>query len=103
MIIKDPPKGPQSPPGMREVEPNPAVLAALERVGARNPCPRCSNSQFMLLPGYFNQTIQPELAGGLVIGGPSLPTVVLICSRCGYLSQHALGVLGLLPATGGTR
>lgn len=72
------------------------ILAALERVGAKAPCPRCGNGQFTLLEGYFNQTVQNELAG-MVLGGPSVPSVVVVCTRCGYLSQHALGVLGLLP------
>jgi hypothetical protein len=34
---------------------------------------------------------------GLVLGGPSVPTAVLACNRCGWVAQHALGVLGLLP------
>jgi len=33
----------------------------------------------------------------MVIGGPSVPSVVTACNRCGYLSQHTLGTLGLLP------
>ena len=36
-------------------------------------------------------------ANTLNIGGPSIPSIITACSRCGYLSQHALGVLGLLP------
>jgi len=72
------------------------ILQALEDRGVKLPCPRCGNSSFTLLDGYFNQTIQTDLKG-TVIGGPSVPSVVAICDRCGYLSQHALGALGLLP------
>jgi ribosomal protein S27AE len=72
------------------------VVEALEKVGARLPCPRCGNNNFTLLDGYFNQPVQTELAG-LVLGGPSVPSAVVVCTRCGYLSQHALGALGLLP------
>jgi ribosomal protein L37E len=72
------------------------IVKALEERGAKLPCPRCGNNAFTLLDGYFNQTIQTELKG-IVIGGPSLPSVVIACNRCGFLSQHALGVLGLLP------
>lgn len=75
------------------------IIKALQERGATIPCPRCGNSSFTLLDGYFNQTIQTELKG-MVIGGPSIPSVVVACNRCGYLSQHALGVLGLLPAEG---
>jgi hypothetical protein len=72
------------------------IIEALNKAGARLPCPRCGNNNFTLLDGYFNQTVQTEL-GGLVLGGPSVPSVVVVCARCGYLSQHALGALNLLP------
>lgn len=73
------------------------IIKALEERGARLPCPRCGNNNFTLLDGYFNQTIQTTLKGSMVIGGPSVPSVVTACNRCGYLSQHALGTLELLP------
>jgi ribosomal protein S27AE len=72
------------------------VVEALEKAGAKLPCPRCANSNFTLLDGYFNQPVQATL-GGLVLGGPSVPSAVVVCTRCGYLAQHALGVLGMLP------
>ena len=72
------------------------IIKVLDERGAKLPCPRCGNNNFTLLDGYFNQTIQTELKG-MVIGGPSVPSAVVACSRCGYLSQHALGALGLLP------
>ncbi len=72
------------------------IIKSLDERGAKLPCPRCGNNSFTLLDGYFNQTIQTELKG-MVIGGPSVPSVVVACNQCGYLSQHALGPLGLLP------
>ena len=72
------------------------IVKALEDRGAKLPCPRCGNQQFTLLDGYFNQSIQMELKG-MVLGGPSIPSVVIACNKCGFLSQHALGALGLLP------
>ena len=73
------------------------IIRALEERGAILPCPRCGNNSFTLLDGYFNQTLQTELKG-IVLGGPSVPSVVVACNRCGYLSQHALGALGLLQS-----
>ncbi|MCK4653444.1 MAG: hypothetical protein KAU01_03270 [Candidatus Cloacimonetes bacterium] len=75
------------------------IIKALEERGAKLPCPRCGNQRFSLLNGYFNQTIQTELKG-ISIGGPSVPSIVLACTKCGYLSQHALGTLGLLSKDG---
>lgn len=72
------------------------IIEALDERGAILPCPRCGNKSFELLNGYFNHTLQAELKG-IVIGGPSVPTIIVVCKKCGYLSQHAIGTLGLLP------
>ena len=73
-----------------------AIIKAVEDAGARLPCPRCGNDSFTLLNGYFNQTIQTD-PKGMVLGGPSIPSIVIACNRCGFLAQHTLGILGLLP------
>ena len=73
------------------------IVEKLGAVGAILPCPRCGNHGFSLLDGYFNQPVQ-SLLGGIVIGGPSVPSAVVVCNRCGYMAQHALGALGLLTA-----
>ena len=72
------------------------IADALQRKGAARPCPRCGNNSWILADGYFNNPIQVQV-GALVIGGPSIPSVVVVCSNCGFISQHALGALGLLP------
>jgi ribosomal protein S27AE len=72
------------------------VVAALNAAGAKLPCPRCGNAHFALVDGYINQPVQQQL-GGLVIGGPSVPAAMTVCTQCGFLAQHALGVLNLLP------
>ena len=74
------------------------IINTLQSKGAIMPCPRCANNNFTLLDGYFNQPIQQELSG-MIIGGPAVPSAVIVCNKCGYMSQHALGVLGLLPKT----
>lgn len=71
------------------------IVKALTDRGATKSCPRCGNDKFTLLDGYFNQPIQTDLKG-MVLGGPSIPSAVVACNRCGFLSQHALGILGLL-------
>lgn len=72
------------------------IIKTLENKLAKLPCPRCNNQQFSLVDGYFSQPIQENL-GGIVLGGPSIPSVVVVCNKCGFISQHALGALGLLP------
>jgi len=72
------------------------IVSALRARSVGLGCPRCGHFNFTLADGYFNQTIQTELEG-IVVGGPSIPSVVTICDNCGFISQHALGALGLLP------
>lgn len=58
-------------------------------------CPMCNHNKFSLTEGYFNNFMQDLKS--VSIGGPSIPTAVIICENCGFLSQHALGALKLLP------
>jgi len=75
------------------------IIAALNTKGAVRPCARCGHPQFSLVDGFFNQSLiqKIEELGVLTIGGPSIPSIMTACNRCGALSQHAMGVLGLLP------
>jgi ribosomal protein S27AE len=83
-----------SPTGFPE-EPKEEIIEKSREKGLRTSCPMCGNTHFVLADGYFNHPIQTSL-GGLVLGGPSVPTIAVFCSRCGFVSQHALGALGLL-------
>lgn len=60
-------------------------------------CPMCGNKHFIIADGYFNSTMQDSLINGVLIGGPSLPSIAIVCNHCGFISSHALGILGLLP------
>lgn len=59
-------------------------------------CPMCGNTHFIIADGYFNTFIQDDL-NSINMGGPSIPSISIICDKCGFMSLHALGVLGLLP------
>ncbi|MFN5693657.1 MAG: hypothetical protein ACK464_02255, partial [Bacteroidota bacterium] len=50
----------------------------------------------IMADGYFNNNMQTDF-GSISIGGPAIPTIGIICDNCGFVSQHAIGVLGLLP------
>lgn len=71
------------------------IINKLNEKGVNLPCPRCGNKAFNLLDGYFNQSIQDNLHT-TIIGGKTVPSIITACTNCGYLSQHALGALGLL-------
>ena len=72
------------------------IIKALKDRIAEQPCPRCGNEEFGLADGYFNQPLQDRI-GGITLGGPTIPSVAVICNKCGFISQHALGALNLLP------
>ena len=74
------------------------IIELLTEKGAMLPCPRCSNTSFVLIDGYLNRFLQEEVSSGRSIGGPSLPSVATVCDKCGFISQHALGALNLLPS-----
>ncbi|MBR4391952.1 MAG: hypothetical protein IKT08_07605 [Bacteroidales bacterium] len=59
-------------------------------------CPMCHQHNFIIADGYFVNILHENL-DSFKLGGSSIPTISIICSNCGFVSQHALGVLGLLP------
>lgn len=70
------------------------IAEALGRKVPHLKCPMCSHQRFSLAEGYFNNFIQD--LKNISLGGPGIPTAVIICENCGFVSQHALGVLKLL-------
>jgi len=74
------------------------IIDKLQQVGVSQPCPRCKNMHFTIVDGFFMQPLQNDIEGALILSGPSVPSILIICTVCGYMSQHALGVLlGFLP------
>jgi len=77
------------------------IIAALKERGAESNCARCGNENFELSPGIASFSIQgPQNVGNLIVGGPRLPTAVIVCMRCGAVYFHALGTLGFFGADG---
>ena len=71
------------------------VIEAINKKGANKPCPRCGKDKFTLLDSYFNQPVQDKNTG-FALGTNVVPCAVTYCNNCGFISQHALGILGLL-------
>lgn len=55
-------------------------------------CPMCGGSRFQLVNGFFLNGVQKDM-NSFQVGGESIPTVAVVCVNCGFLSQHAIGVL----------
>lgn len=71
------------------------IIDALTERGATNPCPRCGNHDFSVADGLFAHGVQSDLQS-FSLGGETIPVAVTVCVRCGYVSEHAMGVLDLL-------
>jgi predicted nucleic-acid-binding Zn-ribbon protein len=85
------------PPNQLTEDDKKKIVDKLKEKGVRTTCPMCNNNKFVLADGYFSHPIQGNIQSGLVIGGPAIPTIAIICTNCGFTSEHALGALGLLP------
>jgi hypothetical protein len=57
----------------------------------------CGHDKFVLLTSYIRNQIVEDFTA-VPLGGPSVPAVAIVCQNCGFISQHALGTLNLLPS-----
>lgn len=71
------------------------IIDALKVKGVNLPCPRCGSKSFQVIGATLLQL--NDNPNSVVLGGPSVPAAVVACSNCGYLTNHALGALGLMP------
>lgn len=67
------------------------LVIALTAKGVNRPCPRCGNNKFSVV-GETSITIQED-PNVFAIGGPGIPTVIVACDSCGYITQHATMIL----------
>lgn len=65
-----------------------------QRIG-QSSCPICHKGHFSIVDGY-SSNILANSYHEINLGGSVLPFVMLVCDNCGFISQHALGTLGLL-------
>ena len=71
------------------------IVNRLMQAGIQTMCPMCGGELKTLMDGYVVTILQPNIRK-LQLGGKTLPAVAMVCGKCGYLRQHALGPLGLL-------
>jgi ribosomal protein S27AE len=74
-----------------------ALTERLSKSDKRSVCPMCGHAHFTIADAYLSNTLQADF-NSVTLGGPSIPSLAIICTNCGFISQHSLGILGLLPA-----
>ncbi len=67
------------------------IVKELEDRGADASCPMCGHSKFT-----FVGESEIPLSDDLKVNGDCVPTAIIACRKCGYITQHALGPLGFL-------
>lgn len=55
-------------------------------------CPMCHGTDFALTDGFFINIVQDD-STNFAFGKTSIPCAALICKHCGFISQHAIGIL----------
>ena len=79
---------------MNEVEQDRSkrIVEALASKGVDRTCPRCGNAHFSVVAETY---LQINSNPTLIVGGYRLPTVIVACNNCGFITQHALGPLDI--------
>jgi len=85
------------------------IIAALNLKKVSQPCPRCASKNFSVVGESEISVTQPPLpASGMAslanLGRSlpiktTMPTIIVTCDNCGYISQHAQAALNL-PSLG---
>jgi ribosomal protein L37E len=76
------------------------VDAALKRLGATLPCPRCGHTSFRVEPGYLHGHLQSELKNIVISRETRFPMVAVTCSHCGFVAHHTLSSVQSDPRPG---
>jgi hypothetical protein len=96
-----PPAGvppPPSPAVLLTQEEKGKLLAALNSV-VNLPCPRCGNPKFEIANGLIKLPLN-DSSNNVTLGGEMVPCAATYCTRCGFITLHALGVFGFLNPAG---
>lgn len=56
-------------------------------------CPICHNRTFRLLDGYVTHPVQEHSDRYVLQNESILPCIAIVCSECGFVSQHFIQVL----------
>jgi predicted nucleic-acid-binding Zn-ribbon protein len=68
------------------------IISALKEKGAIQVCPRCRNLEFEVI----GESMIPLTDRQSPLGGHAqIPTILVSCTNCGYIAQHATRLLEL--------
>ena len=68
----------------------------VEKIGMFK-CPICQNGTFAIADGFVANSLQHDFKN-LQMGGEYLPSIILVCKKCGFTSFHNTNILGIEDA-----
>jgi ribosomal protein L37E len=71
------------------------IAGVLTEKGAVKPCARCGHEKFLIVDGFCAMPIQDNLEE-YTLGDSNIPCTMSVCKKCGNMSFHALGAIGLM-------
>ena len=84
---------------MNKYNPQKFITRLEEKISGKSlSCPYCMGNQFTTTEDFATILIGKDLSSLNI--GPSIPTGMLICQKCGHVSFFALGALGFLDDKG---
>ena len=75
------------------------IITALEQRGVVFFNQQTQQGQYILIDNFVNQPVSTELSGNVVIGGPSIPMVMIADARTAEIKYFALKALLDVPNT----
>jgi len=57
-------------------------------------CPICKNKNWTIGDEIVSAN-SVSLGGSTVMGGPFIPMAQVVCNKCGFVSHHAVALLGI--------
>lgn len=72
------------------------IKKALESKISDFKCPICGNDRFSIANGFILNPVHEDLKRVNPHPDQGIPAVTLICSNCGFLSQHSAVALGII-------
>jgi hypothetical protein len=68
------------------------IIAKLRSIDGS--CPICKNKNWIIGDEIVSAN-SVSLGGSTVMGGPFIPMTQVVCNNCGFVSHHAVALLGI--------
>lgn len=79
-----------------EIEEKNKIIKKISDVMPGLECPMCHNKQFVIVDGFFPNMVYDDYNASIMNYTKGMPSFAIVCNKCGFISNHSLGALGLM-------